>query len=95
MPVLLQVLQDQIESATQSEEQASNAEKAIYSLGEFATNMEEYEIKPYLARCLEICMAYLNGPNQYRKVKYMALSALSPIIIAAEHHIMPSRDALL
>lgn len=57
--------------------------------------MEEYEIKPYLSRCLEICMAYLNGPTQYRKVKYMALSALSPIIIAAEHHILPTRDALL
>ena len=95
MPVLLQTLQDLAELATTSEEKASNAEKALYALGEFATNMEEYEMKPYLARCLEVCLVYLNGPNQYRKVKYMALTALSPIIIAAEHHIIPSRDALL
>ena len=47
--------------------------------------MEEYEIKPYLNRGLEICMAYLNGPTQHKKVKYMALTALSSIIIAAEH----------
>ena len=40
-------------------------------------------------------MAYLNGPTQHRKVKYMALTALSPIIIAAEHNILPTRDALL
>ena len=63
MPVLLQVLQGQVEIATQSEEHATNAERAIYALGEFATNMEEYEIKPYLAQSIEICMAYLNGQN--------------------------------
>ena len=95
MPVLLHVLQEQIETATQSEEKASNAEKALFALGEFSTHMEEYEIKPYLQRCLELCMAYLNGPTQHRKVKYMALTALSPIIIAAEHNILPTRDALL
>ena len=48
MPVLLHVLQEQIETATQSEERASNAEKALFALGEFSTHMEEYEIKPYL-----------------------------------------------
>ena len=63
MPVLLQVLQDQMEIATTSEENATNVERALYALGEFATNFEEYEIKPYLARSLDICMAYLNGPN--------------------------------
>ena len=57
--------------------------------------MEEYEVKHYLNRSLEICMAYLNGPNQQRKVKYMSLTALSSLIIAAEHHILPTRDALL
>ena len=84
MPVLLQVLERQIDDATRSEEQASNAERAIYALSEFAANMVEYEIKPYLNKSLEICMAYLNGPTQHRKVKYMALTALSAIIIAAE-----------
>ena len=63
MPVLLQVLQDQVEIATQSEEKATNVEKAIYALSLFATNFSEYSIKPYLARSLDICMAYLNGPN--------------------------------
>ena len=48
MPALLTVLQEQIDFATQSEEKASNAEKAIFALGEMATNMEEYEIKAYL-----------------------------------------------
>lgn len=57
--------------------------------------MEEYEIKPYLSRSLDICLAYLNGPTQHRKIKYMALNALSPIIICAEHHILPRRDELL
>lgn len=95
MPVLLQTLQDQITIATQSEDHANNAERAIYALGEFATNMEEYEIKPYLNRSLEICLAYLNGPTQHRKIKYMALTALSPIIICAEHNILAKRDELL
>lgn len=95
MPVLLTVLQNQIEIATTSEEHASNAERAIYALSEFAANMVEYEIKPYLAKALEICMAFLNGPTQYRKVKYMALTALSAIIIAAEFQILPMRDPLL
>jgi len=81
--------------ATTSEEHAINAERAIYALGEFATNMEEYEIKPYLNRSVEICMAYLQGPTQHRRVKYMALNALGPIITAAEHHILPMRDSLL
>ena len=40
-------------------------------------------------------MVYLNGPNFFHKVKVMVLTALSPIIIAAEHHIIPARDALL
>ena len=75
----------QIDLATRSEEHATNAERAIYALSEFAANMEEYEIKPYLDRSLAICMEYLNGPTQHRKVKYMALTALSSIIIAAEH----------
>ena len=57
--------------------------------------MVEYEIKPYLGRALEICMSYLNGPTQHRKVKYMALTALSAIIIAAEFQILPMRDTLL
>ena len=57
--------------------------------------MEEYEIKPYLQRNVEICMAFINGPTQYRKVKYMALTALSAIIIAAEHQILPYMQALL
>ena len=48
MPVLTQVLQSQVEVATQSEEHASSAERALFALGEFATNFEEYELKPYL-----------------------------------------------
>lgn len=95
MPVLLQVLGEQIELATTSEDHATNAERAIYALSEFAANMVEYEIKPYLGRALEICMSYLNGPTQHRKVKYMALTALSAIIIAAEFQILPMRDTLL
>lgn len=63
MPVLLQSLTELIELAPQSEAYATIAERAIYALGEFATNMEEYEIKPYLTQCLTICLAYLNGPT--------------------------------
>jgi len=48
--------------ATQSEEHASNAERAIYALGEFATNMEEHEVKPYLVKSVQICQAYVAGP---------------------------------
>lgn len=95
MPVLLQVLEAQLEIATQSEEQASNAERAIYALSEFCANMEEYEIRPYLSKSLEVCVAYLNGAQQHRKVKYMALTALSSIIIAADNYIIPSRDVLM
>ncbi len=57
--------------------------------------MEEYEMKPYLQPNVEICMAYINGPTQYRKVKYMALTALSSIIIAAERNILPFQQSLL
>ena len=57
--------------------------------------MQEYEIKPYLSKSLEICIGYLQGPNQHRRVKYMALNALAPIITAAEHNILPMRDTLL
>mmetsp|Transcript_39272 Transcript_39272/g.51389 ORF Transcript_39272/g.51389 Transcript_39272/m.51389 type:complete len:237 (-) Transcript_39272:402-1112(-) len=95
MPVLLQVLQSQVEIATKDEEHANHAGRALRALGEFAGAMEEYEIKSYLQQSVEICMAYLTGPNQYRKTKYMALDALSPIIIAAEHQIMPFQQGLL
>ena len=95
MPVLLNVLQSQVEVATQSEKDATNAERAIYALSEFCGSMQDYEIKPYLDQSLQICMAFLNGAGQHRKVKYMALTALSSIIIAAEHQILPSRDVLM
>ena len=95
MPVLLQVLQGQVEVATQSEEHANYAERALRALGEFAGSMEEYEVKQYLQSGVDICLAFLLGPNQLRKVKYMALDALSPLIIAAEHQIMPMQQALL
>ena len=70
-------------------------EKALYTLGEFTTNMQEFEIKVYLNRSLEICMAYLQGANQHHRVKFMALEALAPIITAAEHNIIPTRDNIL
>ena len=95
MPTLLYVLQNQIEVATTSEDHATNAERAIYALSEFAANMQEYEVKGYLEQSVQICLAYLNGPTQHRKVKYMALTALSSLIIAAEHQILPFQQTLL
>ena len=59
MPVLTNVLQSQVQIAVQSEEHASSAERALFALGEFATNFEEYELKPYLASSIQIILAYL------------------------------------
>lgn len=57
--------------------------------------MDDTDIKPYLKSGLEIIDAYMNGPNQKPKVKFQALCALSPFIIASEHLIHPYMTSLL
>ena len=72
-----------------------STERAIYALAEFTASMEMYEVKPYLERTVQICLAYLNGQGQKRGVRYQSLNALSAIITAGEESIMPMRDTLL
>ena len=61
MPVLTDVLKSQVQIALQSEECACSAERALFALGEFATNFKENELKPYLETNLQIILAYLQG----------------------------------
>ena len=39
-------------------------------MAEFAANMEEYEINPYLMTGMEVILKYLNGPGQKRGVRF-------------------------
>ena len=95
MPSLFQMLQSYIQQATKDQDSAQTAEKALCALTQFASQMDDTDIKPYLKAGLEIIDAYMNGPNQKPKVKFQALCALSPFIIAAEHLIHPYMTSLL
>jgi hypothetical protein len=52
-----------IEEAPKSQDASLTAEKALYAMAEFAANMEEHEINPYLIAGLEVILKYLNGPG--------------------------------
>ena len=95
LPVLFNVLEEYQTLATQSDEHAHSASRAISALSEFIANMEDYDVMPHLERSLQICSVYLTGEGQRREVKYETLKALSSIIIAADETIMPKRDDLL
>jgi hypothetical protein len=51
-------------------------------MAEFAANMEEHEIKPYLQSGMQVILSYLNGPGQKRSVRYQALNCMSAYILA-------------
>ena len=63
MPCLLQMLISYIEEAPKSQDASLTAEKALYAMAEFAANMEEHEINPYLIAGMEVILKYLNGPG--------------------------------
>lgn len=64
-------------------------------MAEFASQMEDSEIKPYLHTGLEIINAYLNGPSQKRSVRFQSLNCLSAYILASQHLIIPYMKDLL
>lgn len=95
MPCLFQMLQSYIDQATTSQDHALNAEKALFALAEFASQMEDSEIKPYVETGLKIIDSYLNGAGQKRSVRYQALNCLSAYILASQHLIHPYMTNLL
>lgn len=64
-------------------------------MAEFAANMEEHEIKPYIIPGMEVILKYLNGPGQKRGVRFHALNCMSGYILAAGHLIVPHMVPLL
>lgn len=61
MPVLLKLLFDQLDSALQSSDHALSAEKSLFALAEFAANMEQHEIKPYIQNIWELTLKFINN----------------------------------
>jgi len=84
-----------IEAATKSQDASLTAEKALYALAEFAANMEEHEVSPYLINGMEVILKYVNGNNQKRGVRYQALNCMSAFILASGHLIVPFMLPLL
>jgi hypothetical protein len=64
-------------------------------MAEFASQMEDSEIRPYVKTGLEILDVYLNGQNQKPRVRYQALNCLSAYILASQHLIVPYMEALI
>lgn len=95
MPCLLNVLKSQIDVATTSNEHSLTTAKAIYALSEFAANMEESEVKPYLEESIKVLVSYITGPAQKRDTRFHALEALSNVIAAAQNLINPYREDLI
>ena len=60
-PCILTMLENQVEIAVTNSDHALTAEKSLYAMSEFAANMEDHEIKPYMRRGLEVIAKYLNG----------------------------------
>jgi hypothetical protein len=89
------MLESYIQRATQGNDHALTAEKALYAMAEFAAPMDETEIKPFLQKGLQIIDAFMNGPGQKRGVRYHALGALSKFIIVSRHLIHPYMQNLL
>ena len=94
-PCILQMLESQVELAVTSSEHALSAEKSLYAISEFAANMDDTEVKPYIRRGLELISKYLNGKGQKRSVRYQSLNALSAFINAGQHLIVPYMVGLL
>jgi importin-4 len=95
MPCLLQMVASQVEIATTTNEHGLTAEKALFGMAEFASQMDDVDIKPYMATGLEIIAKYMNGPGQKRGVRYQALNCLSAFILAGDHLILPYMTGLL
>ena len=95
IPCIFTMLQSYIVKATESQDHALTAEKALFAMAEFASQMEDSEIKPYLHTGLEIIKAYLNGPGQKRSVRFQSLNCLSAYILASQHLIIPYMKDLL
>jgi hypothetical protein len=58
-------------------------------MAEFAANMEEHEINPYLISGMDVIFKYLNGPGQKSGVRFNALNCMSAYILASGHLIVP------
>lgn len=84
-----------IDEATKSQDAALTAEKALYAMAEFAANMEEHEVSPYLVTGMEVVLKYLNGPGQKPGVRFNALNCMSAYILASGHLIVPHMLPLL
>jgi hypothetical protein len=61
MPCLLKMVKEQVALATESNEHALTAEKALYAMSEFASQMDDVEISIYLKTGLEIIDVCING----------------------------------
>jgi|LauGreDrversion4_2_1035121.scaffolds.fasta_scaffold885723_1 hypothetical protein len=84
-----------IDEATKSHDASLTAEKALYAMAEFAANMEEHDINPYLISGMEVILKYLNGPGQKSGVRFNALNCMSAYILASGHLIVPHMVPLL
>jgi hypothetical protein len=84
-----------IDEATKSQDASLTAEKALYAMAEFAANMEEHEISPYLMAGMDVILKYLNGPGQKSGVRFNALNCMSAYILASGHLIVPHLVPLL
>jgi hypothetical protein len=84
-----------LDAATKSQDASLTAEKALYAMAEFAANMEEHEINPYLLSGMDVILKYLNGVGQKRGVRFHALNCMSAYILASGHLIVPHMVPLL
>lgn len=95
LPNLYQMLFNYKDQAITNSDSAQTAEKGLCALSQFAGQMDDSEIRPYLKTGLELIDAYLNGAGQKPKVRFQALMALSAYILTSEHLIHPFMTGLL
>lgn len=67
---MLRLVSEQLEVATTSSEHALSAEKAFFAIAQFAAQMDETDMKPYIDDGMKIIRSFMNHPGQKRNVRY-------------------------